>query len=222
MSTGLFPKTIAGFTEYIKIAYTKVQNSMSQYGISPDKLNSITSLYNVYIQTEAIAANPETATTGARRARDISRKALESAWRKFINEFIRYNSQVPVADLIIFGVKQRDTTPSKIGIPDIVPTLSIKQVGVRRYELEVFDSTTGKRKKPKYANGSYIYLAVTELGKAPEHESEYRNMGFSSNCHHVLEFPVEQIAKQANIYACYSNSHGKEGPECSTETIIIG
>jgi hypothetical protein len=47
-------------------------------------------------------------------------------------------------------------------------------------------------------------------------------MNFSSNSHHVLEFPSEQIAKQANIYARYSNPHGKKGPEGLTEAVIIG
>jgi hypothetical protein len=222
MANESFPRTITGFTEYIKIAYAKAQISLPQYGIPPDKLTPITPLYEAYIQAEAVAANPATATTGARHARNVARKALEPAWRIFINANIRYNAAVPVEDLEIFGVKQRDTTPTKAGIPDVVPTMTIKQVGRQRYELEVLDGTTGKKKKPKYATGSYIYLAVTEPGKAPEHESEYHKLDFSSNCHHVIEFPAEQVAKQANIYARYSNPHGKEGPESLVETVIIG
>jgi hypothetical protein len=222
MADDLFPRTILGFTEYMKIVYVKAQNNLQVYGINPVKFEPIHPLYNKYIEKEAKAANPETATTAARRARDESRKILEHAWRAFINENIRYNSSVPAEDLEVFGVKKRDTTLSKAGIPDVVPTLSIRQVGVRRYELEVFDGATGKRKKPRYSAGSYIYLAVTEPGKTPEHDSEYHNMGFSSNCHHIIEFPIEQQAKQANIYARYSNAHGKEGPEGFTKAIIIG
>jgi hypothetical protein len=62
----------------------------------------------------------------------------------------------------------------------------------------------------------------TEVGQRPQHESEYRKYDFSSNCHHVVEFPMEQLAKQANIYAHYSNSHGKEGPAGAGEEVIIG
>jgi hypothetical protein len=46
-------------------------------------------------------------------------------------------------------------------------------------------------------------------------------MNFSSTNRHVVEFPLEQLAKQANIYACYVNSHGKEGPKGPAETVII-
>jgi hypothetical protein len=222
MAHEVCPRTITGFTEYIKVAYAKAQTSMKQYGIAADRLNVITPLYNAYIQAEAVTADPATATTGARRARDSARRTLESKWRKFINESIRYNSQVPIADLIIFGVKQRDKTYTKAGVPNVVPILSVKQVGRLRYELEVFDSTTGKKKKPKFAAGSHIYLAVTESGKSPEHGRKYHKMNFSSNGRHVLEFPLEQIAKQANIYARYSNPHGKEGPVGLVETVTIG
>ncbi|MDR0385656.1 MAG: hypothetical protein LBH60_06230 [Prevotellaceae bacterium] len=222
MAHSLFPKTIAGFTEYIKIVYVKAQNNLSVYGVSPDKLAVITPLYNTYIEKEAVAANPETATTAARRARDSARKALESAWRNFINENIRFNSAVPAEDLEVFGVKKRDTVLTKVGVPDVVPALSVKHAGVRRYEIEILDGTTGKKKKPQYAVGSYIYLAVTEAGKLPEHEDEYRKLDFSSTCHHVLEFRFEHLSKQANVYARYSNAHGKEGPQSPSETIIIG
>ena len=88
--------------------------------------------------------------------------------------------------------------------------------------VEMMDSETGKKKKPQYAAGSYVYLAVTEVGQVPGHENDYRKLDFSSNCRHVIEFPVEQQAKQAHIYGRYSNSHGKEGPKGRVKTIIIG
>jgi hypothetical protein len=65
-------------------------------------------------------------------------------------------------------------------------------------------------------------MAITEAGQAPQHADEYRKLDFSSNCHHVLEFPLEQLSKQANLYARYANSHGKEGPKSLIEAIIIG
>lgn len=221
MPENLFPTTIAGFTEYIKIAYAKAQSSLPTYGVSPDKLAVITPLYNAYIEAEAVAANPDTATKGARRTRDDARDALEPAWRKFLNESIRYNSAVPTADLEVFGIKERDTTRTPAGIPDKIPVVFAKPVGARRLEVEALDSETGKKKKSQYATGSYIYVAVTEVGQEPQHEDQYRKLDFSSTCHHVVEFPIEQLAKQANIYARYSNAHGKEGPKGPVETVII-
>ena len=221
MPERIFPRTIAGFTQYIKIAYNKALSSLSQYGINPDKLTVVTPLYEDYIQAEEIAANPESATKGARRARDDARKALEPVWRHFLNENIRFNSAVPAIDLEVFGIKGRDVMRTPTGVPDVAPTLSIRQAGVRRYEIETFDSVTGKKRKPLHAAGSYLYLAVTEVGHYPQHESEYRKLDFSSNCRHVIEFPLDQLAKQAHIYGRYTNAHGKQGPEGLSEAVII-
>jgi hypothetical protein len=38
MPENLFPTTIAGFAEYIKIAYAKAQANLSKYGIAAAKL----------------------------------------------------------------------------------------------------------------------------------------------------------------------------------------
>jgi hypothetical protein len=211
MPENLFPTTIAGFTEYTKIACAKAEANLSKYGISSSKLTPVTPLYNTCIQAEAVAVNPETATTGARCTRDEAGDALKKEWRKFLNENIRYNPAVPAADLEVFGIKERDTTRTPAGIPDVVPALVIRQSGTRHYEIDVPDSVTG----------SNIYLAVTEVGEELKHESEYRKLDFSSNCHHIIEFPLEQLAKQANIYARYSNAHGKEDPESIAEAIVI-
>jgi hypothetical protein len=47
-------------------------------------------------------------------------------------------------------------------------------------------------------------------------------MDFSSNCHHVLEFSLDDLGKQAGFYARYVNAHGKEGPMSAVETVVIG
>jgi hypothetical protein len=221
MADSLFPSTITGFTEYMKVAYAKAAANLNIYGISTTKFAVITPLYNNYIAAEAVTANPDTATAGARRTRKVAEGALKTAWREFINENIRYNKSVPTADLEVFRVPERDTTRTAAGIPDQIGIVSARTVGARRIEVEVLDSETGKKKKPRYATGSYIYVAVTEVGQTPQHADDYRKQDFSSNCHHVVTFPLDQLAKQANIYARYSNSHGKEGPEGPVETIII-
>jgi hypothetical protein len=221
MPENLFPTSIAGFTEYIKVAYAKAEESLSKYGVSADKLAPVTPLYDAYIRAEAVASNPETATTGARRTRDEAGEALKKEWRRFLNENIRYNSAVPAADLAVFGIRPRDATRTPAGIPGAVPALVIRRTSTRYYEVDVLDSATGKKKKPHYATGSNLYLAVTEVGQEPKHASDYHKLDFSSTGRHIIEFPLEQLAKQANLYARYSNAHGKEGPESTTEAVVI-
>jgi hypothetical protein len=217
----VIPKGIAQFTEYMTNAYNKLLQNASQYGISPDKIAPITDAYHTYIAAEALASNPDTATSANRHARDTAHRTLETLWREFLNENIRYNAQVSETDLEVFGIFKGDGTRTPAGIPDALGLLSIKQVGALRYEVLVLDSATGKAKNPLYATGSYLYVAVTDLGKEPDYVDGFHKRDFSSNHHHVLEFRHDQFGKEAHIYARYSNAHGKEGPVGAIEKIVI-
>jgi hypothetical protein len=217
----VIPRGNARFAEYMRNAYDKLIVNAGAYGIAPDKIAPITEAYNNFMAAEALASNPDTATSGNRHARDTARKTLETLWRVFLNENIRFNTLVSEPDLEVFGLLPGDNTRTTAGVPDKVGIVSIKRVGALRLEARVLDADTGKPKNPLYATGSYLYLAVTELDKVPEHADEFHKKDFSSNNKHVLEFPREQLGRQAHIYARYSNAHGKEGPEGPTETVVI-
>jgi hypothetical protein len=130
-------------------------------------------------------------------------------------------SGVPAADLEVFGIKRPDDVRTPAGVPDAIGLVSLKQVGAFRFEGHVLDSATGKPKNPLHATGSYLYVAITDMDKEPEHEDEFHKRDFASNNKHVLEFHREQKGKQAHVYARYSNQHGKEGPEGPTEVVVI-
>jgi hypothetical protein len=221
MGKNFIPTSIAKFTEYIKIAFKKAQDNLPIYGITPDKLEAVRPAYDRYIAAEAVAANLDTATAGARRERDDAKHALDPLWRGFLNANIRYNERVPAADLEVFGIKRPDDVRTPAGVPDAIGLVSLKRVGAFRFEGHVLDSATGKPKNPLHATGSYLYVAITDIDKEPEHEDEFHKRDFASNNKHVLEFHMEQKGKQAHVYARYSNQHGKEGPEGPTEVVVI-
>ncbi|MDR1339137.1 MAG: hypothetical protein LBK58_03665, partial [Prevotellaceae bacterium] len=211
MGKDFMPRTITGFTEYIKIAYQKASVNLNAYGITAEKFAVITALYNKYIAKEALTANPETATTANRQARDEARDKLEKAWRQFLNESIRFNTSISIADKAIFGISPRDGIRTSAQTPADTGSVNVKRLGAFEYEATVTDEKTSKRKLPAHAAGSYLYLAISEPGVLPEDISAYRKLDFSSNAHHRLRFSPSELGRQANVYARYSNLHGKEG-----------
>ncbi|MDR1456328.1 MAG: hypothetical protein LBJ01_11795 [Tannerella sp.] len=221
MSKDVFPWTIEGFTTYIKTAYAKAQANLQLYMISPEKLVPVTPLYEDYIAKEALAANPETATQGNRLARDVAGDALKTEWRHFLNESIRYNTSVPTADLLIFGIRPPDGIRTPVHAPEDTGIVDVKRRGAFDYEATVLDEKTLKRKLPSPATGSYLYLSVSEVGVLPERLDEYRKLDFSSNAHHNVQFSPADIGKQANLYVRYSNRHGKEGPAGPVVSFMI-
>ncbi|MDR1129429.1 MAG: hypothetical protein LBK96_00415 [Prevotellaceae bacterium] len=221
MSKDSIPQTITGFKEYIEIAYQKASVNLSAYGISPEKFAVITVLYNNYIAKYELAANPDTATKGNREARDEAQDALEKAWRQFLNESIRFNTSVSTADREVFGISPRDGIRTPPQTPTDTGIVNVKRLGAFEFEATVIDEKTSKRKLPEHASGSYIYLAISEPGVIPEDIDAYRKLDFSSNAHHELHFSAAELGKQANVYARYSNQHGKEGPAGPIETFFI-
>ncbi|MDR0756521.1 MAG: hypothetical protein LBF85_01580 [Tannerella sp.] len=221
MGRELFPRTVAGFAEYIKIAYRKVSDNLDAYGIPPAKLSPITPLYEEYVAWETLAANPDTATKGNRRARDTAHKALDKAWRHFLNENIRYNTQISVSDLAVFGIRPRDSVRATALVPVETGLARVKRTGAFQYDAVVIDEKSMKRKLPPHARGSYLYLAISETGTVPEDIETYRKVSFSSNTRHELHFAPVNFNKQANLYVRYSDRRGREGPVGPTVSFII-
>jgi hypothetical protein len=221
MGRNFIPASIAKFTAYIKAAFKKAQDNTEVYGIDPANVAAIEPPYNRFVTAEALAANPDTATTGHRRERNAAQKELELKWRAFLNANIRFNKLVPEADLEVFGIKPSDTTRTPAGTPDAVPAVTLNRASAFRFEALVMDSATGKTKNPLHAAGSYLYVAITDMDKEPEREDDFHKRDFATSNKHVLEFTREQKGKQANVYARYSNARGKEGPKGATETVLI-
>jgi hypothetical protein len=146
---------------------------------------------------------------------------LEKAWRQFLNESIRFNTRVGTADRAVFGLSPRDGIRTPVQTPKDTGIVSVKRLGAFEYKITVIDEKTSKRKLPAHAAGSYLYLTVSEPGVLPEGIETYRKLDFSSNAHHTLCFASSDLAKQANVYARYSNRHGKEGPAGPVETFLI-
>jgi hypothetical protein len=194
---------------------------LSAWGISSAKFALITPLYNDFIAKDTTAANPETATKGAREARDEAHKKLEKAWRQFLNESIRYNTSVSTSDKEVFGISPHDDIRTPALTPTDAGNVNVKRLGAFEYEAIVIDEKTSKRKLPPHATGCYLYLAISEPGVLPEDIDAYRKLDFSSNSRHELHFSSSDLAKQANVYARYANQHGKEGPAGPIETFLI-
>ena len=217
----VIPDTITGFKEYVVIAYLKAAENLESYGITPSKFAIITTLYNDYITKENAAANPDTATKGARDARDKATKDLLKAWRQFLNESIKFNTLVSLPDKEVFGIFPGDDTRTPAKTPTDTGNIDINRLGAYEYEVIVIDAKTLKRKLPPDATGSYIYLTVSEPGVVPEDLTIYRKLDFSSNARHILDFTPAELGKQANVFARYSNRHGQEGPIGPIETFLI-
>ncbi|MDR1381507.1 MAG: hypothetical protein LBJ47_08530 [Tannerella sp.] len=217
----IIPQTISGFVEYIRNAYDVTMKNINIYKIDAVEFAKITPLYTAFINLEALCANPATATKGNRDARNAAWKALEKQWRIFLNKTIRLNDNISVADREIYGIFPHDSTPTAAGIPAECCEITVSRKGYCEYDVIVENGTTGKKKRPDNAAGNNLYSAVVELGQPAPPRETFRFEGFSSTCHHEVRFGEKYLAKQACLFARYTNPHGKEGPEGPVMSFII-
>ena len=218
--TSDIPRGHAAFTEYMEHCYSTVETNLSAYGIDPSKLAPLTNDYNAFLAAEKTASNPETATSPVIHERNRLQKKLEGTWRIFRNENLRYNALVSDKDKESFGIKISDGTRHPAGIPTDTGTVTPIRRGTCEFEIQVREEKTGKLKNPAHATGSNLYLAVGALGESPAF-ADYHRVSFESDNTHDLFLRHEDIGKQANVFARYSNPHGKEGPEGPVNTFVI-
>jgi hypothetical protein len=214
------PQGHAAFTEYMDFCYHKVEINLMPYNIDPTKLPPLTDAYHAFLTAEHTATNPDTATPTAIHERNRLQKILEGAWRTFRNENLRYNAQVSNEDKESFGIKISDGTRHAAGVPTEAGTATPIRRGTCEFEIQVREEKTGKLKNPEHASGSNLYLAIGAIGEAPAF-SDYHRVSYESDNTHDLFLRHEDIGKQANVFARYSNSHGKEGPEGPVNTFVI-
>jgi hypothetical protein len=217
----VIPETMNDFDEYMNAAIAKVKANCALYGINPDKLTEIVAVYEEYTTMAALVYNPVTSIRGMRTHRRVLQNKLLKLWRTFIAEYIRCNTLVPEADLVGYGVLPKDIPRLKIRTPNVTGVVAIKRIDAFRFSVKVYDRKTRHMKNPANANGSSLYVAITEVGKMPLNVDEYVNCSFSTDNRHEIKFPDTHAGKQANIYACYTNVHGRIGPKGPVSWVVI-
>jgi hypothetical protein len=217
----LIPRTIDGFTTYIKIAYDTAEKNLSAFGIDANEFAKLKPLYDSFIAWQALCADPATATKANRDARNLARHALETQWRVFLNKEIRLNDLMSVAQKEVFGILPHDDTRTPPNPPAHTATATAERMGEEQFDIVVEEATTGKKKLPDDATGSNLYWAVTGVNEPAPLRSTFHFGGFSSNCHHQLVFAETDLARRAWVFVRYSNQHGQEGPEGPLTSFII-
>jgi hypothetical protein len=216
----IIPRANAAFRIYIDVAYAKAQAGITAYDLPKTALDNVTPLYTHYVSTDTLADNPDTATVGVIRERNTAHKVLDTAWRGFLDQYIRYNEAVPERDWPDFGIEPQNP-PSPLGPPTKAANVGVKRTGLYQYEIRILQEGSNKFALPENAAGSFLFEAITDVGQTPE-ISDFRMINLSSNDRHYAEYPSQQIGRQVHVFACYVNSHGKEGPRGPIETFIIG
>lgn len=173
------PASHDGFFVWQNDFYNGVSEKMSSFKINADKLKPLTEAQIDYLQAFARASNPDGANSADRVERNEREAAYKTAIRQFVNECIRFNSDVSDSEKKSLGLTVRDTKRTPVPLPETHPVIEIDFSETRVHKLRIKDEFSDKYGKPYGVRECEVWVKVG--GEMPRMDSEMTLAGSSSN-----------------------------------------
>ena len=209
-----------GTQNYLPNAYNALLNWLSnfmvylndnypRFGIAVDKVVIVQIAIENFSMAHEKAEHPN-AGKADRLDRRMKAADAKKVVRKFVNEYLRYNSAVMDDDRVNLGMTVAETRHSPSAKPDTWPLVEVRAVGLRQLRLDWHDSATASKKKPHGVHGCEVRY---EIGiDQPSSIDDLKRSDFSTRSHVSLLF--DEADRGRVIYFClrWENTRGAKGP----------
>jgi hypothetical protein len=219
MKRYFIPERKADFYNWQNILVAYLLPRHTGWRIPDDRMNELTDQKADYTKKYETALDPLTRTPGATLARQQAHKSYEAALRRFIKEFLTFNSGVTDEDRRNMGLPVRDTHLTPHPAPHHWPKISVRTTGERHITVTAKDPDTDLKKKPADAAG--IRYACQVCDTQPRDQSELHRIAVSRKVEHTFTFAEAERGKKAFFACCYENGKSQPGPWSNIiETIV--
>jgi hypothetical protein len=152
-------------------------------------------------------------------AKNIAKKELIEAIRKFVKEFLTANSEITDDDRIRIGITVPKKTRKKAEKPKSVPNpaAKIKSAGV--IVVEVTDSESGKKAKPDLVQGFEFVYAFSETPVS--NWDDLNHSLFSTKTTLEVVCPADKRGKIMYFATRWENTRGEKGNWSDIGNIMI-
>jgi hypothetical protein len=148
-----------------------------------------------------------------------TRHVLETGLRAFVNQFIRYNIAVTVADRVSMGLTVPDTTQTPEAAPTIHVGFSLNIHAVYELELRFWVLETGKHAVPKNMNGVVVYWQVSDTPVTDQ--ADLASSRLLTRHIEVLPFLPAERGKTVYIACRWENNTGKRGDWSPIQSFVV-
>ncbi|MDR1563329.1 MAG: hypothetical protein LBS54_09695 [Dysgonamonadaceae bacterium] len=163
-------------------------------------------------------AESSTATSADRLVRKEKAAAAKKAVRQFVNEHLRFNGAMTDEYRRILGLTVPDPEPTPAPPPETAPAGTVDYSKRQQHTLRVKDSHSSGRAKPEHVRGFEVWH---KLGDEPKSDDEYQYVGFSSNDHLVVNYPLSMVGTVVHYRLRWKSTRNEPGPWSETVTAII-
>ena len=188
----------------------RISEKLGSFKIEESKFKPVLALQSKYELSRSRASNPDSANRADRVELKKRTAEYQAAIRTFINECIRFNSNVSEYDRQYLGLNIPDTTPTAAPVPTTCPVLTIDSSKTARHTLHIADLEKSGTGKPAGVKECEIWYQISDV--APAHFDDMRYAGSSSRASFVLVFDVPERGKRIWYNARWVSTRGEKGP----------
>ena len=215
----IIPKKDADFHIEQQRLRTAADDNITTWGLDGEWVTGIFDLaadrwdakYEAYIE-------PTTRTTVITAEKNAARRAYEPLLSMLIKG-LRVNPRVSEDQRLELGLTDYDTTPTAPAIPHTWPVAVITPVGPGLLRIDIYDSESKGRAKPRHVHGCEIRVAILE--QPPVSPDEMPRSEFTTRTPYTIEFDLKLRGRI--VYFCFrwENTRGQKGPWSEIISAII-
>ncbi len=213
------PKAHDAFFVWQGNFYSRANEKLSSFKIDPEKFKPVTAAKSKYEQAFNRASNPEGANSSDRVERDERETEYKTVIRQFVNENIRFNSNVSDYDRTYLGLTVADGSQTPAPVPATHPVLKIDISQPQQHTILIQDEASSSKAKPAGVMQCEIWFKVSQ--EVPT-EDEMAYAGSSSKATFVVKYKDTQSGLRAYYKARWVNTRGEQGPWGAMVSAVIG
>ena len=189
--------------------YDRVNEKLNSFKIDAAKLKDVTAAKSKYEQAFQRASNAESANRADRVERNERAKQYKTEIRKFVNENIRYNSNVSDYDRQYLGLTVTDTIPTAAPVPATHPVLSVDFSQPQQHTVHIKDEKLDTKRKPEGVKECEIWYKISD--EQPQNDSELQYAGSATKATFVTNFGSAEQGRRVWYKGRWVNTRGQHG-----------
>lgn len=192
---------------------TTITTSPTSYGQTIESAAAYETVVGDFNAAYGAATDPATRTKSAVAEKNTAKRAMIAATRPLVQTLQNWSGMTD-AKRALLQIPVRDTDPTPIDPPVVMPVLRVAAVNGRVLDLELRRQDGTTRQKPAGVRGAWLYSYVGETPPMDLTQWEFR--GGTTKSNPQLVFP-ETVAAGTAVWvtALWVNPTDQPGPACA-------